>query len=105
MFIPLIVIFTLNTMSILTHNAINTMLSLGNGAREKFIVEAYDVKVKAQWLQFTIGDGKNTLTATIILENDLRKVAKPVGEDSPKYFIKIIDFNCIELDRGSIIEI
>lgn len=82
-------------MSILTHNAISTMISVGNGTREKFIVEASNLKVIENCMKMRITDGQMTSKALITLDSDsmdLRKVGKPNGTDSPKYLIKITDF-------------
>lgn len=95
-------------MNILTHNAISTMISVGNGTREKFIVEASNLKVKEECLKLNITDGQHTSKALITLSSesmDLRIVGRPMGTDSSKYLIKIIDFVSAETRDSSVIEI
>lgn len=81
-------------MAELTYNAINTMLSISNGKGEKFIVEAFNLKVSDDFLKLNISDGLGNARAVIHIEgeeSDLLKNGKPYG-DEPKYLILISDF-------------
>jgi len=45
------------------------MLAQSKGTRSKFIVEAYNLKVKNEFIKADISDGTNTLRAVIHVEN------------------------------------
>ena len=49
----------------LTNNAINTMFSQGSGRNDRFILEAFNVREKEDYLRFEVTDGTATVKAAI----------------------------------------